>query len=415
MLCVRNTVVDGNKTDILIENGNISKIAPSIEADCESLDASETVALPGLVNMHTHAAMALLRGYGDDMKLQDWLENKVWPVEAKMTEEDVYIGTLYAIQEMISSGTTFMNDQYWHFEAILKAVVETGIHTMMGPAYLDLHDPERLKEIQKENERLFEKYGSVQNVQYAIEPHSIYTVSLEGLKWASKFAKENNIHVHMHLSETEKEVADCKKEHGLLPVQYLEKHSILQDNMIFAHGCYLTEEEIQILSNYHVTVVHNPVSNMKLATGRAMPYELLNKHGVTVTLGTDGACSNNTLDMFDTMKCAALLQKHATGDPTVCPAPDVLDMATKNAYEYLGIKSGVIKEGYRADLILVDTKHCQNNPLFDVYSNAVYALNGSAVKHTVINGNICMRNYQIEGFDEIQAEFNKTAQGLVNR
>lgn len=251
VLLIKNTTLNNQKTDILIDSNKIAKIQPSITTPAdEIIEGNNTIAFPGFYNTHTHVAMTLLRGYSDDLPVMQWLEEKIWPFEAKLTEEDVYIGTKLGCLEMIKTGTVFFNDMYWHFDGVVKAVTEMGLRTAVNTVVIDFNDPENFKNQIQQIEKEYEKSKSFPNtIQYVIAAHSIYSVSEFALKWIADFAVKNDIQLHIHLSETEKEVTDCLSQHNLRPVEYLEKIGFLEPRLLAAHCIWLDDNEIDILKN----------------------------------------------------------------------------------------------------------------------------------------------------------------------
>jgi len=427
----------GKKKSILITNVNDSTGPVDI-----FIDASETISdighgirkrhrgeaefivegdgalvLPGLANTHTHAAMSLLRGYADDMILQDWLSQKVWPLEAHLTGEDVYWGTKLACLEMIRTGTTAFNDMYFFMESAAKAVDEAGIRALLCYGFIDLGDAAKREHECRATEALVSHIRKLANprIRAAAGPHAPYTVSPEGLSWCAGFAREREIPVHIHLSETEKEVNDCIAQHGKRPAALLDECGILGPKTIAAHGCWLDDAECALLGKRGVSVSHNPASNMKLATHRALPCRELVAAGANVCLGTDGCASNNNLDLFEEMKIAALLQKFFWNDPTLLPAPEALAMATANGAKALGFGPGTLVAGAPADLIIVTTKTPENTPLHNAASNLVYACNGAAVETTICAGRVLMLEREVPGEAEILAGAARAAAQLVRR
>jgi 5-methylthioadenosine/S-adenosylhomocysteine deaminase len=434
-LLIKNIILKGEKKDIFIEGNKIKKIRDSLNLRAvEKIDGrKEKAVIPGLINCHTHAAMSLFRGYGDDLPLKEWLEKKIWPLEKKITKDDVYWGTKLACLEMIESGTTCFNDMYWFPEAAIEAVKKMGFRAMIGLVMIDF-----LPSGSKENiEKLFNKLRTKQltNIQLAVAPHSIYTVSKENLIWAKNFAKKNNLILHTHLSETEKEVKDCLKKYKIRPVEYLDKIGFLNKprsrtsslrgvNCVLAHSIWLNEKEIKILAKRKCSVVYNPCSNMKLASG-VFPYKKMKEAGVNIALGTDGPASNNNLDMFSEMKFASLLQKVKEMNTTVASAREIFETATKNGAKALKINSGEIKEGKLADLILIDLNEVSLIPGHNLapyrngvsgagfISDIVYSASGDCVSEVVCNGKILMRDRKIEGEEKIKKEATRRAKELV--
>ncbi len=415
-LLITNVELTNEKTDIYIEGNHIARIAPHQNVPGATLlDGSGTAALPPFINMHNHAAMTLMRGFADDMVLQDWLQNKIWPFEAKLTEEDVYWGTKFACLEMIKSGTTFFNDQYWFFDGIARAVEEMGIRAGIAGAFLDLFDPAKAAEIHQNTIDQYNKMGRYSDrIQFVIGPHAIYTVSEESLRWVKSFADEHDLLIHIHISETQQEVDNCIKQHGMRPIEYLDSIGFLGTNVIAAHMIWLDENELAILKKHEVKIVHNPASNMKLSSG-VLPVAKLKEYGLTVCLGTDGVASNNNLDMIEEMKIASLLQKVNTMDCLALPADEVFSWATRNGAEVFGLDCGTVHEGGLADLILVDLNDINLIPNHNLISNMVYAANGNCVHTTICDGKVVMHNRVVPGEKEIIIGFRKTIKDLLSR
>jgi len=422
-LLITNVVVEGRTVDIAVdEKGMIAGIGEKQwkewngEADF-LIDGNGALALPGLVNTHTHAAMSLLRGYADDMILQDWLTQKIWPLEAHLTPEDVYWGTKLACIEMIRSGTTAFNDMYFMMDQAAKAVDEAGIRAVLSYGFIDLFNAEKREVECKATENLAATVKGMNNprIKFAVGPHSPYTVSPEGLKWCAEFAQAQHCGIHIHLSETEKEVTDCVAQYGKRPAAHVDTCGILTPRTVAAHCCWLDEAECQLLGKRGVSAAHNPASNMKLATNRAMPYPWLKAAGANPCLGTDGCSSNNNLDMFEEMKIAALLQKFFWNNPTILPAPEALAMATANGAKALGFPTGRLVAGTPADIILVSNRDACNIPIHNATSNLVYACNGGSVETTICNGRILMLDRGIPGEADVLNGAAEAAFGLVNR
>ncbi|QBG47315.1 amidohydrolase [Verrucomicrobia bacterium S94] len=403
-LLIKNVELNGACTDVLIKGNRFESIAPDIETGAdEVLDGKGMAIIPGLINMHTHASMTLLRGYADDLHLHDWLNNHIWPLEAGMTEEDIYHGARLACLEMIKSGTTCFADMYWHYHGVARAVEEMGLRAVLSSVFIDLNDEGRAEKERKLAEKLYgESVRYSDRIGFSLGPHAIYTVSESSLKWAKRFAREHGLLFHIHLSETEKEVEDCLAEHGLGPVQWLEKNGVLDEQTLAAHVVHVSDEEIGILADRGVQVVHNPGSNMKLASG-SFPFQKMLQAGVKLSLGTDGASSNNNLCMLEEMKLAALQAKVVHADPTLMPAKTVFDMATVNGAEALGLEAGVIAEGRLADCVLVDLENPRLVPGYDLISDMVYSADSSCVDTVICNGRVVMRHGYVDGEEEIIA------------
>ncbi|WP_214084213.1 amidohydrolase family protein [Methanoculleus sp.] len=418
---IAGVTIDGSTVDIAIdEEGLIAGIGEdarkAVDADIV-IDGSDRLAVPGLVNTHSHAAMSLLRGYGDDMLLQDWLSQKIWPLEAHLTGEDVYAGTKLACLEMIKSGTVAFNDMYFFMDRAAQAVDEMGIRATFAYGFIDLGMEEKREAEIKVTEALVAHVKSLDNprIKAAVGPHSVYTVSPEGLSWCAEYAKKQEIGIHVHLSETEKEVVDCVARFGKRPAVLLDECGCLTPRTVAAHCCWLDEAECRLLGERGVSASHNPASNMKLAVNRAMPYHWLKQYGANICLGTDGCASNNNLDMIEEMKFAALLQKFAWNSPTLLPASEAIAMATAAGARALGTGPGTLTVGAPADIVLLDARAACNTPLFHADSNTVYACNGGAVMTVLCGGRILMHEREVPGEEEIVREAADIARSLVDR
>jgi len=397
-LLIKNVIFEGKRTDIFVENGKISKIKKSLNLKAkEKIDAKgEKAILPGFVNSHTHSAMILLRGFGEGLSLKDWLEKVIWPLEEKLTEDDVYWGTKLACLEMIKSGITTFNEMYFYPKAQIEATKEMGQRAILGLVLVDFSTKGcDKKTIEKIYTKLKSLLKNCPTIKLSIAPHAIYTVSKENLIWAKNFAKKEKLLIHMHLSETEREVKECKKKHKMGPVEYLEKIGFLGENCVFAHSIWLSEKEIEILAKRKCSLIYNPTSNMKLASG-IFPYKKVKEKGINVCLGTDGPASNNSLNFFFEMKIASLLQKISNMDPQILPAREVIGLATKNGAKALKIDSGEIKVGKLADLILIDLNKISLFPKENLISNLVFSANPDCVSDVICNGKILMRDGIIE-------------------
>lgn len=416
-LLIKAVEWNNKPTDIYIEGNRIIEIGESLTKQADKIiDGKRKAVIPGLVNCHTHAAMTLFRGFGDDMPLKPWLEERIWPNEAKLTEEDVYWGAKLACLEMIKTGTTTFFDMYTGFHATAQAVEEMGLRAVLAGACFDHFKPKLAETCKRESENLLAsmcKYSD--RLTYAIGPHAIYTVSGELLKWAHEFATANNILVHLHLSETKGEVEASVKQFGDTPVRYLHKLGILSPNLVVAHGIYVDDEEIQLLADHGVSVVHNPASNMKLGSGIRFMYDEMKKYGIRVGLGTDGCASSNNLDMVEVMKLTALLGKGWRENPVVLTAAEMLESATAVGASILNIDAGRIEEGALADLSLVDLHTPAFIPNFNFVSNLVYSANGNCVDTLICDGKVLMENKTVTGEDEIMDKAAQIAYDLIAR
>ena len=379
--------------DILIEGDRILNIAKKIKGKAD-IDGSGRVWMPGLVNTHTHIGMHLLRGVSDDKELDGWLDD-VMPIERKQSKKDVKKGASLACKEMIQGGTTTFCEMWWDIEPIIEAVQEAKMRAliMMGvneKASVGSYGEEAIKKA----ERLLGQNKHDALIRYGVETHSIYRNSKKHLEKVASLANAHNALFGIHIAETRKERFDCQQKFGCLPVQYLEKANFLNERTILVHAIWLTKGEIGIIKKYGSKVSHNPVSNMKLASGGVMPLIEMHDADIAVGLGTDSVASNNNLDMFEEMKLTGLLHKHHRWDPSVLSSQKILDMATIDGARVLGMEHeiGSIEIGKKADMISLDLHAYNMQPVNDLLSNIVYASRGGNVKDSIINGKVIMRN-----------------------
>ncbi|MCH7613789.1 MAG: amidohydrolase [Candidatus Marinimicrobia bacterium] len=413
-ILIKNVFMDSVRKDILIRDGVISSIEDEISFETDRvLNGSGKAVVPSFVNAHTHSAMTLFRSYADDMHLNDWLENKIWPIEANLTEEDVYWGTRLACIEMIKSGTTHFNDMYWYYNGTARAVVDSGLYAHLSSAFIDLGDEATSnKQIAEQVDIFQQKEKYLPNITFTLGVHSLYTVSESGLLWARDFAKEHSLKIHMHLSETKKEVGEWIKSTGLRPVEYLASKNMLGPHLIAAHVNWVSDEEIQLLADHDVGVVHCPTSNMKLASG-VFPFQRLKDAGLRIGLATDGAASNNNVDMLDEMKIAALLQKSFTGDPTKLSAEEVFYMGTEGSASLFDLNMGRIEVGKSADMLLVDLGNIHLIPNHHLIANLVYSAHSGCIDTTIARGKILMENGVVEGEEEVIEQFSQCVERLI--
>lgn len=406
-ILLKNITLDGRPTDIRIEGGRIASILPAeggltVPEGFESVDCSGKTAVPGFVNAHTHAAMTLLRGIGEDMVLQDWLDH-IWRIEAHLDEPFVYSGTKVATLEMAKTGTTSFNDMYWYSPMARKAAEETGLGCLVSYTFLDNFDPDTAARQKDGCQAMFATVGSWgPRSKFAVSVHSVYTVSEPLILWATEFARRNGLRIHIHVSETEREVIDCNAAHGgLSPVEYLDSLGVLGPDVIAAHTLWLSEKDVEILGARGVSCVHNINSNLKLASGYKFLWKELSDAGANVCLGTDGCASSNNLDMLEAMKTCAITQKAWRNDPTALPIETLLDMATVNGGKALGLKTGKIAEGWDADIQIVDTDSTFFLSPGPFLANFIYSAHSDSVVSLVAGGEFVMRDRKVAGEEEI--------------
>jgi len=395
------------EADIAITGNKISQIG-KIEENLEFqkvIDAKNMLAMPGIINAHTHLAMILLRNYADDMPLFDWLTKKIWPLEANLTPELIYSGSILGIAELIKSGVTGFLDMYFFAEETIRAALETGVRVYIARG---LTDEEEGKEVHlNETRRLYDEYnGRDGRVKIFAGPHAPYTCSPRYLKKVIELAQELDIGIHIHLSETRKEVDECIEKWGKTPIKHVYDLGLFERPTIAAHCVHLNDEDIQILAESKVSAVHNPSSNLKLASGFA-PVEKMLKAGVNVALGTDGASSNNNLNMFEEMHLASIIHKAVNYDAVSVPAEDVIKMATINGARALGVDDelGSLEVGKKADIILIDLNKPHLVPLNNPLSAICYSAQGSDVHTVIVDGKVLMENDELKTSDEEKAMY----------
>lgn len=402
--------------DIGISDGRILFAEPAgtgpadFKAD-RRISGRHRLAMPGFVNAHTHCAMTLMRNAADDLPLHKWLFEKIFPIEDRLTDDDVYWGTLLGAAEMIKSGATAMADMYLHMEAVAKAFAETGMRVNISKSPLLFHSGGVL-DVFDEFRDYYNKWNGRENgkIKVYLEVHSTYLFDYESLKRASELAKELNTGIHIHLLETAKERKESFEQYGKSPVEICVETGIFDVPVIGAHLVHVSNEDMEILHRYKVSAVHNPTSNLKLGSGIA-PIPAMLDAGVNIALGTDGAASNNNLNMFEEMHLAALIHKGIGQNPELVTARQVLAMATVNGSNAIrfGSNTGIIEPGMKADLILLDTDKPHLYPLNDPYSAVVYSAQGSDVDTVIVDGNILMEKCELETIDEEKVKYEAAA------
>ena len=410
-ILLKNITIDDALKDILIEGRTIKSIstAGTLTADgAEVMDCSMKTAIPGFINMHTHAAMSLMRGIGEDMVFADWLD-KIWDIESRIDRDFIYLGSKVAAIEMIKSGTTTFNDQYWSFPCTRKAAAEMGIRAATGYDILDKSDRDEAARQKEQCELRYMEFKDIDDGGiYTLSFHAIYSVSEEMMVWAAEFARKHNLPLHIHLCETRKEVEDCKKVHGgLTPVEYLHELGVLGPNVLAAHTLWLTGHDIELLAEHRVNCIHNINSNTKLASGYRFLYNEMRDAGINLCIGTDGCASSNNLDILEAMKTAALFQKAWRDDPKALPLDELLAMATVNGAKALGINAGVIKEGALADISIVDTDNTYFLSPGTFKANLVYSAHSDCIDSLISSGRFVMKHRQIPDEKDILSEARK--------
>lgn len=396
-------ILDTNKVlknkAVLIEGNVIYDIVDWEETknyDIDEIYGGEGYLLiPGLINAHTHVAMTKFRGLGDDLPLDIWLNEVIWPMEKEWSEEEIYRWALIGIAEAISNGSTTINDHYFFANEIAKAAKELGVRAFIGHTVMDIQGPETMN--LKKGFKFFKEWKKEELVTPTLAPHATDTCSKELLSEIKEFAEKENALIHMHVSQSKEEVLRVKRRERLLPVEYLRDVGILGKSFIGVHGVYLSEKEVEIYSQSGATLVHCPTSLAKLE-GEIAPIIALWEKGTNIALGNDCAVSNNTMDMILEMKFAAILNKVKMGDPTKAKAKEVFYWATLGGAKALGIKAGLIEKGYLADLVLINTKKLYFLPKDNILSHLVYSAKGNDVEKVFVNGNLI---YDLEKFTKL--------------
>ena len=409
-------VLTGN---IFIEGNKISKItAEDFDAtNFEVIDGKNKFATPGFVNAHTHASMTLLRSYSDDKALMDWLQKDIWPIEDKMKKSDIKVGAELAAVEMIKSGTTAFADMYGPNMEIVAQVVETsGLRAALCRGIIGIFDGD---EKLASNVELYKNWHGKANgrIKIMFGPHAIYTCPPDFLKKIYNEAAKVNAEIHMHMNETQTEVNDCLKNYGKRPFEVVAETGLFELGTLAAHCVWLSDEEIKIMKSKKIRAAHNPGSNMKLASGIAPIPELLQKN-ICVGLGTDGASSNNNLDMLEEIRLTALLNKVHDLNPLSIPATEALKMGTEYGAKAVGFENvGKLEAGYKADIVLFDMSGVEWQPTYNPVSLLVYSANSSSVDTVIVDGKILMQNRELKTLDEekIIADFKKAADRLTGK
>jgi len=431
ILVTNGTVLTLDANDTAIINGAVAITKDTITAlgpvgdftSCRAsqvIDARGGIVMPGLINSHTHTAMTCFRGLADDLPLMTWLNDHIFPAEAKLNDQMVYSGTLLACAEMIMSGTTCFCDMYLFEDAVARAASEAGVRAVVGEVLYDFDSPNYgpIEKGFEYTQKLIDTWQDDPLVNIAVEPHSTYLCAPELLERAFKLTQSDNLLLVIHLAESKSEVAQITERYNRTPVEHLAELGVLAPNVLACHCVELTENDIALLKRFDVKVAHNAESNMKLASGVA-PIPRLIDLGICVALGTDGCASNNDLDLFLEMDSVAKLHKAKTQDPTVLDAATVLKMATIKGAAALGLDeiTGSLEAGKKADLIVIDTNRPHLTPMYNPASHLVYAAMGSDVATSIINGTVVMQDRKLLSLDleEVMTEVVKIAKDIIAR
>lgn len=415
-MILSNIILEGRPVDIVIGGETIEGILPAgsvSAAGGEILDCSGKTAFPAFVNMHTHAAMSLMRGMQEDVPFGTWIE-RIWRMEENVDPDFVYWGTKVACLEMIRTGTAIFNDQYWFSPSARLAADEMGLLPVVSYVVLDRFDSAEAERQKEQCLKMYEESLKWKNGRFAMAFHAVYSVSEEMMLWTADFARRHGLRLHIHLSETRQEVRDCMEAHGgLSPVAYLDRLGILGGDTIAAHCVWLSEDDVRILGERKVNCVHNINSNAKLCSGYRFLYNELRDAGANLCLGTDGCASSNNLDMLEAMKTSALFQKSWRDDPKAMPLAELRDMATLNGARALGIDSGRIAAGARADILIIGTDSSFFLSPGSFEANLVYSAHSDCIESVISGGRAVMRDRKIEGERQILANAREVLKKII--
>lgn len=413
MILLKQVFLNHKIQDILIDKNRIAKIADKIDTPVdEVIDCTDKAILPSFCNTHTHASMMFLRGIGEDKNLFDWLNQDIFPREAKLKTEHFYALSRYAILEMIKTGTTCFNDMYFEIPETIRAVDEMGLRAVLPYPGMDFFDEAEAERRMERATKFLETPSPSDRIKKCVYAHAIYTCSEKLIRGFKMLADKYDTYYQIHVSETQKEVDDCLSKHGVRPVQLLSQWGILGKKTLFAHCVHLDDSELQLIKDSGTTVAHCPTSNFKLNSGQMNLQKYLDK-GLHVTLGTDGVASNNSLSMMSEMKIAALCGKNTANSVLSAKVDDIWHMATRQGFQAFNIDAGLIQEGKLADFFLVDLNNQFLIPNHNLISNMIYAADSSCITDVFCDGKVVMRNKQIPHEQEIVDEFRKTTDDLL--
>lgn len=401
-LLIKDIQSDGKKVDILVEGNRIARIAERIDREADRvMDGRGKAVIPGLINMHTHSAMTLMRSCYEDVPLKTWLD-QIWTVEARLDEEAIYWGVKLAVLEMIKTGTTCFLDMYWMTPVIARAAEEMGIRAFIPYHFLDNFDHDKAERQLRECEQVYQMSRAwPERLQFCVAVHSDYTTSEATMLRAGMFARDHDLLLTSHLSETLAETQEDIVKMSLTPAQHFNRLGLLGPRTVLAHSLWVDDHDIEILGRTGSTVVHNINSNLKLASGYRFRYNELRDAGANICIGTDGAASSNNLDIRESMKTMLMLQKAWREDPSAMPLEELMDVATVNAARVLGIDAGRVEEGALADLVLVNTRSEAFVPGHNFIGNLILSANSACFDTVIVDGRIVMENRHVPGEEEI--------------
>lgn len=415
-ILIKNVLHNNQTTDVLIEGNKFSRIAQNIEVNAEKIiDGSNKAILPAFYNTHNHAAMSILRGFGDDKPLFEWLNEDIWPIEDQLSEDDIAVASRLAILEMIKSGTVFFADMYFFGERTMQAVADMGIRAAISRVEMDLFDEQKAEQKKIDTANFIDFPNPCpQRIIKCLSCHAVYTVSDELFKFAKETAEKQGWFMQIHVSETKQEVEDCFAKWGMSPVAKLDSLGLLTPKTILAHAVHLSDEDVAIIKKRGCYISTNPISNLKLNSGMFMFEKMYETMPENITLGTDGASSNNNLNMLDSMKFCSLAAKAESNSALGGKAQDIYKVATTNGAKAFGLDAGEIKEGCLADCLLVDLDNVFLTPNYNIISNMVYSADSSCVCDVICDGRLIMENGKVAGEKEIINNAKKLAEKIKN-
>lgn len=413
-ILIKNVLHNGQRVNVYIENNRFKTIAKDFESPADKIiDGSQKAVVPAFYNTHNHAAMSILRGYSDDKPLFEWLNKDIWPIEDKLTADDIYIASRLALLEMIKSGTVFFADMYFFGEQTMKAVAEMGMRAAISRVEMDMFNPE-LTAYKKTDTANFVGFENPcpERIIKCLSCHAVYTVSDELFAFAREVAQKQDWYVQIHVSETKKENDDCFEKWHMSPIKKLDSLGLLTSKTILAHAVHLSDEDIVIIKERGSIIATNPVSNLKLNSGLFMFECLYNIMPNQITLGTDGASSNNNLSMIDSMKICSLAAKAQADSAVAGKAIDIFKVATRNGARAFGLDAGEIREGALADCLLLDLKNPFMVPAYNLASNLVYAADSSCVCDVICDGKLIMEQHHVPNEEQIIADAQALAEKI---
>jgi len=410
-ILIKNITHNNQLCDIFIDGGRFVKIAPQINPGADTIiDGSGHAILPGFYNTHTHAAMSILRGFGDNKPLFEWLTEDIWPIENQLTAEDIYTASKLAILEMIKSGTVFFSDMYFFPESTIRAIDEMGIRAAVSIVEMDMFDPQKTHEKQQATLDFLKSANPCPDrLIKAVSCHAVYTVSEDLFKWTADLVHKYDLHLHIHACETSKEVCDCRNKYSVSPIVKFAEWNLLGPKTILAHAIHLDKNDISLIKDSGTYLTTNPASNLKLVSGLFPFQELHAEFPEHITLGTDGASSNNNLNMLEEMKLFSLVSKWQAQNALAGLDKDIFAAATRNGAQAFGLNAGIIEEGALADCILVDLNNPFITPSYNLLSNMVYAADSSCIRDVICNGKLIMQNRRVSGEEQIIADAHRLA------